>query len=288
MKRNQASRIWFPISSGLLTPEHCEKIGPALCVFLWFVHHEYRPKHGRTPTGVVNDGWPITYDQIANDLGISGRTVDRHVQRLERGGYIRSERSQTAGHGVRYFVANPIRWCLSERQDDSVVSPADSSNILVVSVDQRHDTSIRGDTTILSSPIIGKQRTTNNKPSSSLRDDSDARHNPTRESIKQLHENKFKIGCEWDGSEAKALSKLLNANPSWTTETVVGMARNRFDSEDVTPERPRGWIPHLGKYGAGPLDRYGRQKLHISPSRPSADIFTDNPAIRAKRQLEGI
>jgi DNA-binding transcriptional ArsR family regulator len=104
-------RTWFPVSSGLLTPEHCQRIGPALWVFLWMIHHEHRPD-GK-PNGLVNEGWPVTYEEIAHDLGRKARMIAYHVKALEEQGYIRSERAGTHGRGVRYFISNPVRWNLN-------------------------------------------------------------------------------------------------------------------------------------------------------------------------------
>jgi hypothetical protein len=104
-------RTWFPVSSGLLTPKHYQAIGSALWVFLWLIHHQYRPKNGETDTGVVNAGGPVTCAQIGLELGIPAETCRKHVAILERGEYVRSE--SVAGLGKRYFIVNPIRWALS-------------------------------------------------------------------------------------------------------------------------------------------------------------------------------
>jgi hypothetical protein len=103
-------RTWFPISSGLLSRDHHRRIGPSIWVFLWFIHHQYRPKDGEPDTGGVNGGHQISYEQIGADLGIPTSTCEKHVRGLEREQYIRSE--SIRGLGKRYFVANPIRWTL--------------------------------------------------------------------------------------------------------------------------------------------------------------------------------
>jgi len=43
------ARVWFPISAGLLTFEHCRRIGPAWMVFLWLIHEQRLPKDGEVP-----------------------------------------------------------------------------------------------------------------------------------------------------------------------------------------------------------------------------------------------
>src|SRR5580698_740413 len=102
------ARVWFPISAGLLTFEHCRRIGPAWMVFLWLIHEQRLPKDGEVP-GVVRNGVPISYEVIGRCLhGMPRRTVEKHISVLEREGYIRSE--YIRGHGKRYTIANPIRW----------------------------------------------------------------------------------------------------------------------------------------------------------------------------------
>lgn len=92
----------------------------------------------------------------------------------------------------------------------------------------------------------------------SASESSDARHAPLRELIQELYAEKFRIPCQWDASEGKALALLLKSNPGWTKDDIVRMVRNRFDSEGIAPSRPRSWIPKLDAYAAGPLDRFGK------------------------------
>jgi hypothetical protein len=89
---------------------------------------------------------------------------------------------------------------------------------------------------------------------------SDPRHAQIRQSIQELHLQTFRVKCQWDGSEGKALDRLLSANPSWTAEELIQMVRNRFRSEGITSDRPRKWLPNLGGYAAGPQDRFNKLK----------------------------
>jgi len=107
----------------------------------------------------------------------------------------------------------------------------------------------------------------------------DLRHAPTRALIQELHQTKFKVAAQWDASEAKAFSNLLKTNPSWKTEELACMVRNYFASEGVNGDRPRKWLPNLGKYSAGPLDRF--QKAKSIQSLPQMR----NPADVVKEQL---
>jgi hypothetical protein len=103
-------RTWFPVSSGLLTPEHINRIGASspVWVFLWMVHHQHRPKDAKENTGLVNGGVPTTCNRIGTDLGIPAETCRRHLATLESGGYIQSE--LMPGLGKRYYISKPIRW----------------------------------------------------------------------------------------------------------------------------------------------------------------------------------
>ena len=88
----------------------------------------------------------------------------------------------------------------------------------------------------------------------------DPRHAPIRELVHQMHLKQFRVKCQWDGSEGKALDRLLSANPSWNQEQIAQMVRNRFDSESIPSDRPRKWLPHIGSYAAGPQDRFNKLK----------------------------
>jgi hypothetical protein len=75
----------IPVWNGIL--EHCKKIGPAIWVFLWLLD---KITDEKSKPGV---GWclgraPIKLERIASDLYESSRTVQRHLLRLTKEGYI--------------------------------------------------------------------------------------------------------------------------------------------------------------------------------------------------------
>ena len=114
-------RTWFPISSGLLTWDHYQRLGPAWMVLLWMIHEQRAPRNGEANGGAVHNSAPISYEAIGTCLrGMPARTVERHVALLEREGYIRSE--YVRGHGKRYRVANPIRWLMVLPRNGELVS----------------------------------------------------------------------------------------------------------------------------------------------------------------------
>ena len=90
-----------------------------------------------------------------------------------------------------------------------------------------------------------------------MKTDRDDLHAEIRAEIQQHYREINKITCPWDGSEGRALDKMLKANPSWTLIQWTTMIRNYFDSEGINGQRPRVWLPQISKWAAGPLDKYG-------------------------------
>lgn len=89
----------FPVSNGLLTPEHRRSLGSALWEFLWFI--DRTTCNDRDGCGLVLGGRPITYASIAQCLGCSERAVRTNCRRLAAHGYIRMQR---APHGLKVWV----------------------------------------------------------------------------------------------------------------------------------------------------------------------------------------
>lgn len=109
---SEPHKPWFPVSAGLLTWDHFQRLGTAWMVFLWMIHQQRQPKNGEADTGAVHNGQPISYPEIGAALGgMPLRTVERHVTTLEREGYVRSK--QIGGKGKSYWIANPIRWTMT-------------------------------------------------------------------------------------------------------------------------------------------------------------------------------
>lgn len=71
------------IRSGLLTAEHCERMGEAIWLYLWL----HSRAHLRT--GVITG---YTHDEPASVLGQSRATIRRWFKRLEDGEYVESAR----------------------------------------------------------------------------------------------------------------------------------------------------------------------------------------------------
>ena len=114
----------------------------------------------------------------------------------------------------------------------------------------------------------------------------DPRHAPIRSLIQELHQHAFLVKCQWDGSEGKHLDRLLAANPGWTEEELARMARNRFASDGITPDRPRKWLPNLGSYAVGPHDRFNKLREPSGVRRWEGLQTGASPAPEQHEQLE--
>jgi hypothetical protein len=125
-----APRRWFPVSSGLLTWKHYQRLGPTLMLFLWMIHEERKPRCAKNDDGAVRNGQPISYEDIRISFqGMPVKTIERHIATLETEGYIRSE--YVRGRGKRYWISKPIRWSilLPKNEGSSKVRGSDSSEM---------------------------------------------------------------------------------------------------------------------------------------------------------------
>ena len=92
----------------------------------------------------------------------------------------------------------------------------------------------------------------------SLTSEGKKKHVLFKAEIQKLYEERWKLKPAWDGSEAKQLDNLLKSSPDLGVETFRSWLSNYFHSKDVTPERPRAFLPKIHKYAAGCLNQYGR------------------------------
>jgi hypothetical protein len=91
-------------------------------------------------------------------------------------------------------------------------------------------------------------------------------HGRVTKHIQSLYQSKFGEKCPWDVSEASQLKRIIEGNPSWIFSTFERLINARYASEGVNGERPRIWLPHLSRYMAGPLDRFGKTKPDSPPA----------------------
>lgn len=107
----------FPIYSGLLEPEHYNKIGSAIWLFLWCISSITKEKEDEEGVtwGIVLGNKPIKLSEIAARYKVNGKTVSRWLDILEQHEYIRVTR---AARGLILSVRNSKKWT-----DKNVRSP---------------------------------------------------------------------------------------------------------------------------------------------------------------------
>jgi DNA-directed RNA polymerase subunit N (RpoN/RPB10) len=95
----------FPVSAGLLDPQHVQAIGGALWVHLWFLNRVSRyDRRGEDDfVGIVSNGRPLSIRKIAEELGIEYYACRRRLARLVRNGYI--VQKKTGAGTCTYSVA---------------------------------------------------------------------------------------------------------------------------------------------------------------------------------------
>lgn len=99
---------FFPVYSGILTPEHRKKIGSALWEFIWCISKTTREiKIDSENLGLVLGGKPIKLSEIANDIGIDRSTVKRNIDKLEKEGYLSLLR---APYGIIIRINKSKKW----------------------------------------------------------------------------------------------------------------------------------------------------------------------------------
>jgi hypothetical protein len=108
----------YPITiwSGLLTPHHRNRIGIAIWVFWWCIRRTTNEKNG---FGYVLHGSRIKVSRIADELGVSERSVKTDLARLRRGGYIDVRRIP---YGLVITVLRSKRWVAANREATSFPS----------------------------------------------------------------------------------------------------------------------------------------------------------------------
>ncbi|SFJ65916.1 winged helix-turn-helix domain-containing protein [Thermoflavimicrobium dichotomicum] len=92
----------FVFNPALITKSHKKQIGPAIWELLWCISQMTQEvEQSGSLVGIVCNGQPIRYAEIAEDLGISESTVKRNMKRLEQHNYIFMKR---APYGERIYI----------------------------------------------------------------------------------------------------------------------------------------------------------------------------------------
>lgn len=91
---------FIDVTNNLLDPKHRQAMGPAVWEFMWCLDKITRIDDDGT--GWVLGGKPINISDIQKVLGSDGSTARRNLKRLERSGYIVTQRTP---YGIRVWVA---------------------------------------------------------------------------------------------------------------------------------------------------------------------------------------
>jgi hypothetical protein len=204
--------------------------------------------HLNHSTGLCNP----SLARVARLAEISHDSAQRSIERLEAGGFLAVHRTKGECNSYRFPQPHAKTGVVTTRKNGGGYTQDHTQN-WARNKEQ---------------PKTLTKDQSQNLPGSDVPGDVacvDIRHAPIRELIKKYHREVFNVACEWDGSEAKALDKLLRTNPTWTVEQISSMVWNRFASE-ITGERPRRYLANLGDYIATPLDRYGKPWRDTRPS----------------------
>ena len=147
-----AKRYWVPVSAGLLERKHVDAIGPAIWVYLWLLNR--MPNN----SGKVLYGRPIRASDIRKDgLGsLSDSTINRHLVRLEKSGYIRCADSGDSGRcitvnkakGKRKNASGPRKNASPSKRASKKLSATD----LKRDVDNMSAEGRRGDASVSATP----------------------------------------------------------------------------------------------------------------------------------------
>ncbi|OAB34149.1 MarR family transcriptional regulator [Paenibacillus glacialis] len=99
----------FPIYSGLLEPEHYNKISTAIWLFLWCISSVTKDKEDEEGVswGIVLGNKPIKLDDLSEQFGVARKTISRWIDTLEDHGYIRVTR---APYGLIFTVRNSKKY----------------------------------------------------------------------------------------------------------------------------------------------------------------------------------
>lgn len=118
---------------------------------------------------------------------------------------------------------------------------------------------------------------------------SDVRHSAFKNAIKTHWDtNNPGIDMPWGGAEGQALAMWLREVPNITLGQFTEFLSARFRSEVNRGERPSQWIRSLTKYGAGPIDRFGKSIKKENSNGTSRPSITKERIDGARRVLAEI
>ena len=193
---------------------------------------------------------------IADKTRLSLSTIRRAIASMEDSGWLEVTRGLGAGNRSHYRLKKVSEGKVSQRKLSlGKVSVRRKKGVTQTQkgVTQKNPPN----------PLIGVNVINRQEPLLAEREEGrpDDRHTPFRAATQEYWDSENPdIGMPWDGSEGKALSLLLKANPHLDLEAFKVLLRNRHQSEVSHAERPRKWLDRVTDYACGPLDRYGKPK----------------------------
>jgi DNA-binding MarR family transcriptional regulator len=202
-----------------------------------------------------NGSCSFSQEYLAKKVNLSRFTFIRVLPELENAGLIQVEKPEG---GKFVYTLLPV-----------VKEPHKNLLPTATTLLQPATTPVANSNNHLLQPATHKK--TNNKDLNTLFPEPEVEnlHAKVRTHVQTLYEAKFGSKCPWTGFEGKRLTELINSNPSWIFTTYERLVNDRYASEGVNGERPGAWLPHLSRYMAGPLDRFGKAKQPIlQSSRP--------------------
>lgn len=107
--------ITFPVSIGLLEEKHVEAMGIAVWCFLWCINRVTMDKIDQNGErwGQVLGGCRFSHQRIADELGLTLRSVRYQMDCLKTAGYLRITRGQG---GQQVEVRHSIKWLRRKTQ----------------------------------------------------------------------------------------------------------------------------------------------------------------------------
>jgi DNA-binding transcriptional ArsR family regulator len=124
---------YVTVEAGLLEAKHRDAMGgETLWTFLLLCHWQ------TGADGSINGGRPLDTRLIGDRLGLSDRAIRRHLDILEKGGYVARKRSR---HGIVVSIAKPKKRL--PRTDDPVRSDSPTTDALFRSQESRTDDPVR-------------------------------------------------------------------------------------------------------------------------------------------------
>jgi hypothetical protein len=118
--------VTFRVASGIL--KHRRRIGASVWVFLWLIDRVTKeiPDGSGDMDGLVFGGAPVSARRIGDELQDTARTVQSHISRLIREGYIRRTESKV-GDASGFVVRKSKKWTRTESADttEKISAPQD-------------------------------------------------------------------------------------------------------------------------------------------------------------------